>query len=1039
MVTGAGGCLSGYYCNAGSSSKTQIECPAGHYCPFASAAPVPCPSGKYNEDKGQRNDDICFDCVLGETSPPGSATCISCEMGKYGKSDGSEGVFCADCPVGTYNEKTGQYSSDACIPCPAGTIGSSLGAISVSICEPCSPGSSSTLGASTGTCSLCDTGKYSAFGGAPACTLCPAGKASTSTGAINDAVCLDCGIGTYGSNDARSCILCLEGTYADSTGSPTCTNCPLGTFNNATGATNAFFCVPCPTGRYSAKEAATSASECIACPDNTYQNKSGASSAVDCLPCNPGFNSSADSTTCCKRGSWAAPADFNCTLCAAGKYGAYPAATNSSVCVDCAPGHYGSANGLSVCRACAAGRFQNSSGMTSCYPCPFDADSPPLTYSSIGSDSCDLLCPNGTSTVTSTSNTSNQLTTFVTGQCDPCPADHFSSWSVSTIVKAIGTERRQLEVLECRKCPVTPTQLFSPKGAAVCCPLGHYAVPWLNSRNAQISCSPCPVNFSCPPQAESPTPCPAGTWSRANSTKCCEMGDYFLGTTCTPCPQGYACPVFSIAPTPCGENTAAVPASAVCCPAGYFSSNRSMTGVSASIRSVACAPCYPGAFCDPPNPLPQLCPIGTYNALSGAASTSISSCLSCPTGETMVSAGASKCCKPGQYLAPQATSCDMCPSGRFSALAKVGTPEDSCTACPPGKYGGTIPGASSLDGARCTICPSGHFCPGDGRQSPCPADTYNPLFNSNSSAACLPCVSGNSNPGEKSCSGGCPSGFYADGNYCTPCVAGRYSTRNTSSVVNCLPCAAGRFSDAASAFCELCPLGAFCSGCVNCATREDASVYNSELCPAGRYSDVKGAIFKDESAASFAVAQNGWFYAPTALNSSCKACPRGTFNPAFGSVSPATCVLCPAGRFSDTPAAGTCTACPAGTFNALLGATSPAQCLPCVRIFASAPFTKAPRLPNLLFAHRNKIQPHAGAGRVQRIHWAVFVHLLVPQWLHGRDGGGVLGGGGLRSVRAGHLQRQPWCCALCKVSRGHLCHKLHGVHQLHTLPSGHLF
>lgn len=39
-------CSGGWYCPGGNTSATQYLCPAGNYCPQASASPIPCPTGR---------------------------------------------------------------------------------------------------------------------------------------------------------------------------------------------------------------------------------------------------------------------------------------------------------------------------------------------------------------------------------------------------------------------------------------------------------------------------------------------------------------------------------------------------------------------------------------------------------------------------------------------------------------------------------------------------------------------------------------------------------------------------------------------------------------------------------------------------------------------------------------------------------------------------------------------------------------------------------------------------------------------------------
>ena len=49
-------CLSGYYCPSSTShlgESSSLLCTLGHYCPYGSSAPTPCPSGSYQDEIGQ--------------------------------------------------------------------------------------------------------------------------------------------------------------------------------------------------------------------------------------------------------------------------------------------------------------------------------------------------------------------------------------------------------------------------------------------------------------------------------------------------------------------------------------------------------------------------------------------------------------------------------------------------------------------------------------------------------------------------------------------------------------------------------------------------------------------------------------------------------------------------------------------------------------------------------------------------------------------------------------------------------------------------
>ena len=57
-----GVCEQGYYCIGGANNSQQEICPEGHYCPTQSPEKRPCPSGKYQNEKGKWD---CKPCPAG--------------------------------------------------------------------------------------------------------------------------------------------------------------------------------------------------------------------------------------------------------------------------------------------------------------------------------------------------------------------------------------------------------------------------------------------------------------------------------------------------------------------------------------------------------------------------------------------------------------------------------------------------------------------------------------------------------------------------------------------------------------------------------------------------------------------------------------------------------------------------------------------------------------------------------------------------------------------------------------------------------------
>lgn len=118
---------------------------------------------------------------------------------------------------------------------------------------------------SSGTCTQCGAGTYSAGGGATSCSNCNCGKYGTSAGASS---CTGtCAAGTYSdcSGAKTSCTACTDNTYSKDAGASSCQNvpynatvnsthtgidCDAGTYRvtNPYSGENWYYCADCPTG-----------------------------------------------------------------------------------------------------------------------------------------------------------------------------------------------------------------------------------------------------------------------------------------------------------------------------------------------------------------------------------------------------------------------------------------------------------------------------------------------------------------------------------------------------------------------------------------------------------------------------------------------------------------------------------------------------------------------------------------------------------------------------------------------------------------------
>jgi len=252
-------------------------------------------------------------------------------------------------------------------------------------------------------------------------------------------------------------------------------------------------------------------------------------------------------------------------------------------------------------------------------------------------------------------------------------------------------------------------------------------------------------------------------------------------------------------------------------------------------------------------------------------------------------------CEAGEFSLKAASSCTLCPAGRFSDSDA----SDECDECPAGTFqsvrGQTdcddLPAGFASDEAgvvsisNATVCNNGSYAASPGsenctlaspgfvvaasstnqtNQVPCPEGTYAPVQGLSS---CLDCPTGRYNP------------LIAQ-SVCASCSGGTANNRTGStSSSDCRTCSAGWYAPEASAECLECPGGRFAntSGQSSCPFCANGSVVTEDrtdcdLCEAGFYAS--------------------W---PSTAGE-CQPCPEDTFSAASGS---AECLVCVAPDFTD--------------------------------------------------------------------------------------------------------------------------------------------
>lgn len=224
-------CDPGYVCPAGSSSKTQVECPEGTY-------------SDRRDLLDPRHCEMCpkgFSCQTHSTTT--NSRIVVCPNNRYCP-DGTKAAAIPICPAGTYAPFTTAKSEYDCLPCPAGKYCENLndsGPVDCPKGHYCPPG----------------TQFVDQF-------PCPVGKYNDLLAQKSINECLHCGFGNYCPD--TGCIaatLCPKGTYnSESTTAGYCTVCEAGYYCAATRV----YKEPCPIGFYSER----GMDYCYACPIGTY-------------------------------------------------------------------------------------------------------------------------------------------------------------------------------------------------------------------------------------------------------------------------------------------------------------------------------------------------------------------------------------------------------------------------------------------------------------------------------------------------------------------------------------------------------------------------------------------------------------------------------------------------------------------------------------------------------------------------------------------------------------------------------------------------
>ena len=283
-----------------------------------------CPSGTFKDSVG---DVACTDCphtgnavsIVASTSvgdcvpatwPPGANG--ECPVGYKGDISGP----CDACPSGTFKDTAG---TPACTVCPAQSESTPASTSSAACMKPpcqdglCCKGFTGPIG---GPCTACPEGTYKDILGSAACTECP-GHAESGAASEKEADCVpttirpeqngECPAGYTGAVGGP-CNACPPGTFKDTAGSATCTECPEKSSSPAASVVSLACTLP-PNEEGSCLQGYTGpiGGPCGACAEGSYKDAVGSAACAICPENMQSALASVSETACIRSGPMAKP------------------------------------------------------------------------------------------------------------------------------------------------------------------------------------------------------------------------------------------------------------------------------------------------------------------------------------------------------------------------------------------------------------------------------------------------------------------------------------------------------------------------------------------------------------------------------------------------------------------------------------------------------------------------------------------------------------------------------------------------------------
>ncbi|KAK3784027.1 hypothetical protein RRG08_025221 [Elysia crispata] len=540
------------------------DCPPGSFFDAADADSCKkCPEGFYQPLSRQKSCEQCPNDT--STFRPGSTSInnctIKCSAGE--EDDGTE--KCVNCPDDKFKAEA---SFGQCQPC-TGDFTSTPSDRTACTLQFCDVGREDRAG----NCTDCPLGYYKAGRGNGACEKCPQNRTTASEASQTKEEC--------------SVVFCEVGFFSDD--NMTCVLCPVGTFKNSRGNQQ---CSPCPNDVTTEMAGSKQKSDCFLklCDRGQYRDSSNT-----CQDCSPGFfQNDTGQTTCSK--------------CPDGYTSLQPRSTEPDSCrILCSPGFYRN-DTTNTCAGCERGSYQTSTGATSCQSCSGNFTTAAENSTSLAD--CYITCPLGYFRV-------NDRT------CSPCAVGEYQDEADLTSCKSCGMvggfQGTTVSIASTQQTDCLPEcgrGFYLNKAERVCnkCPIGQFK----DEANLATQCSTCPEGRTTTQEGASRSAdcsfqmCLQGSYRPASEQQCTECGYGFYQ------PFSNATMVISCTPCPNGDTTLSK---------GAISQDLCVSSCSAGrAYSVAQRDCV-------------ACPIGQYRP----AGLNPPWCIYCPAGSTTTTTGSSSC------------------------------------------------------------------------------------------------------------------------------------------------------------------------------------------------------------------------------------------------------------------------------------------------------------------------------------------------------------------------------------------------------------